>query len=656
VLTGSSTFGTYSASSGAGFVNWTTGPVTGTSTVVFSSTTPGPGSAPVFTGTGTYPTNTETAGVLAQAAIVGVTAVPAVPAIPAVPVNMSTTQFLVYKQYTGNAAFDALFSTTTDAGNFMPYIPMILNTNQISSTYLPTVYAQSQIAVQKALGTTVTFDDLMAKVQVNPSLSSISYAYIVFGVSLNVLENTCRDYIYQFFLSIMQGEVTSSTAFAAWQTAWAAAATAMTAWETWQVGGSVGPAPAILAYPQSPRTSISVTSSNPTMDYSMTISWDNCAETVGTGQLTTDLGNLAQTGDFWFETVSNYAVPIPAWVNNSGLASGSQTQTHIRLNWQVDTNNWRCLDIYNLEHANLIYGGNGVITTAAQALASATESGFIIPLNTTIYKNMPLPTSTQMATACCFIVFNSYTVTTTPWYESGWFAVLIIIAFIAVSVFTVGGGAIGLLGTSLAVGTAVGFTGLTAIIVGAAVNALAAIVLISLIQKGATALFGPQLGAIIGAIVGLIALQVGSAMASGMSASDLLGQMLQPMNLLKLTEAAGNGYAQVMQLQAQATNASTQAMLATYNTASAKLEAQSVEMFGSGGGAANLDINPMSLTDYQAPSTTTNPLGTQLLIESPQTFFDRTLMVGTDICNLSSAYINNFCTANLDTTLVGFDA
>jgi hypothetical protein len=578
--------------------------------------------------------------------------VAAVAAIPPVAPTMSPTMFLSYAQGSGNASLDTFFVTTTDAGYFMPYIPMIINKNFVSSTYLPALYAQVVQATQKALGTTVKYDDLVTKVKANPNVGQIDYAYMVFAVSLNVLENTCRNYIYQFFLSIMAGETISSSAFATWQAEWAAASASMLAWDAWQAAGGIGIAPTILSYPQSPGASITVASSaGSAMNYNMTISWAGCYETLGTGTLTTDLGSTAKTGEFWFETVSNVAVSSPAFISAAaGFGGGSQTQSHIRLYWQVDSNNWRCLDIYNLVHTNMIYGGKAVITQAADALASATESGFLIPLNEAIYESMSLTTSTQMATACCFIVFNAYTVTTAPWYTAGWFYVLLIVVTIAISVMAGGAGAVGLLGTSIGVGTALGFTGLTAIIVGAAANAISAIILISLVQAGSKAIFGPQIGAIVGAIVGLLALQVGTALMNGLSPSELLNLMTQPMSLIRLTESVGNGYAQVMQLQAQAINASTQTMLTSYNAADAKLNAQYEEVNGTSGGVANLTINPLSLTDFQVP---TNPMS-MVVTETPQSFFDRTLMTGSDICNLSQAFITDFCKANLASNLPGF--
>lgn len=584
-----------------------------------------------------------------------------IPAIPpslgppptlGVPQSWSALQFVIYAQGSGNAGFDALFSTTTDTGYFFPYIPMMLDGKFISDTYLPTIYPHVKKAMKKAVH--AKYDDLVTKVKANASIGDIDYVYAVFGVSLNTKENACRKYIYEFFLKIMEGLSLSNPEYATWQADWAAADASMTTWATWQAAQSnpLDPLygttqPTRIAYPASPGYSVTVANTT-LMNYFINISWAGCVETTGTGVLTNDLGAAAKSGELWFTTVSSADTTGTAWVNPTvGTYSYQQTRTHIRLHWQVDANSWRRLDIYNLVHANVVYGGKAVVTLSTVALAESSESGFIIPLHEDIYKNMPLTDSTQMATACCFLVFNSYTVKKAPWYTAGWFKVLLIVVVIAFTAVTGGfsAGAVGLLGTNGAVGALFGLSGVTAAIVGGVANALAAMVLVQLISVGSKAIFGPQLGMIIGAVVGLLALQVGTALASGMNTSELFNVMTQPTNLLKLTVAAGDGYAQFMQIGVQKINNATQKLLSDYNTASAAIETQTETLLGSGG--VDLAINPLALIDVDLPSTHSNGF----LAEAPASFFSRTLLTGSEIADLSMSFVNNFCDANISTAL-----
>jgi len=634
---------------------------TGVVTITFADTTTTTFTLPPFDATAQYLYVAYNYGIPGTPgspeipATVGPPPTPDIPAVPYVPDTWTQVLFLAYKQGSGNPAFDALFTATSDTGLFFPYIPIMVDKNFISASYMPDVYTQAKKAVTKSLN--AKYDDIVTKIKANANVGDIDYAYIVFGVSLNVAENACRNYIYQFFLDIMQGLNLSNSEFQDWQAAYAVAAASMATWAEWQVAqsDSTNPlygtaSPTVVPYPAAPSYSVQVASTNDAiLNYNMTISWAGLNETTGSGQLMNELGVPAKAGEFWFENTSNTFVSAPAWVNAAiGSLPTTQEQTHTRLYWQVDSNSWRALDIYNLTHTNAIYGGKTVVTTAIAALSDSSESPFIIPLNEEIYASMSLITSTQMATACCFLVFNSYTVVTAPWYTAGWFKVLLIVVVIALSVATggLGIGAGGLLGTNLSVGMSLGLSGTAAAIVGAVANALAAIVLVQLIQVGSTDLFGPQLGAIIGAIAGIVALQVGTALAMGTTPSALLGQMLQPTNLLKLTESAGNGFAQVLQGDAQKIQASTQTMEAQYNAADAQVEAQYTAMFGAGGGA-DLAINPLSLTDVNLP----NVPNSTIVAEAPSNFLNRTLMTGSDVCNLSMSYISNFCDANLSTTL-----
>ena len=572
--------------------------------------------------------------------------------------SVSAPVYLAYARGTGNSALDALiFGADENDYSFLPPIPVKNTAGYISATNLPTVYALAKTATTKAIN--ANFDDVVSLITSASGSSSIDYAYMTFGVSLNTQDNSARSYIYQFFLDILNGQeaTTGGTVnYAAWQLQWEAAAASYIAWSEWSqfhtVVGSTWygtTAPTITPYPVTTLGTtgfILSTLATAVLDRNTTFNWSNLGETSGSGVLLNALGVPALPGDVWFQVVTNNKIDQSASVNALfALSSTMSSASHIRLNWQVDLNSWSCLDIYNLTMTSQIYASGTTTFYAATELANASESAFLIPLNYNVYTNMPLKDATQMATACCYLVFNSYMITSTPWYDSGWFKVLLIVVGIAITVVTGGLGGIGLLGSNLAVGMLLGLSGVAAAILGAVVNAIAAIILVQMVQVAATDVFGSQLGPIIGIIAGILALQVGTSLMNGMSASDLLSQMIQPTNLLKLTEAAGNGFAEVMQQNVQKIEAQTQTMISAYNTADMQVQDQYVSMFGTGG--ADLTINPLSLIDTPIQNVTQSPV----LMETPQNYFNRTLMTGSDICDLSMSYISDYCSANLSTTL-----
>lgn len=555
----------------------------------------------------------------------------------------SPLKVLIYAKGSGNAAFDALFNNGTSAGYFLPYIPIRLNNKFISDTYLPTVYKKCKRALKKATG--AKYDTLVDKISDNKSLGDIDYAYVVFGVSLNVKENACKRYIYEFFQEVMKGLDTSNSAYHDWKTAWLAANTSMTAWSEWFSAQSDpnnplhGAAePARSAYPASPTYSIRIFSGgSAVMNYDMTISWSGLVETQGTGKGKTD----AKVGELWFEKVSVDSSTGTSFIAAaSGFGGFSLSGNHIRLWWQVDEDNWRRIDIYDLFHRNMIYGGKSVDIKATDALDDADESGFIIPIHETIYRRMPLTHSTQMATACCFVVFNCYQVVKQKWYETFLFKILLFVVVIFISVATGGLGGVGLLGSAVSVGEFFGLSGIAGLVVGTAVNYLAAMVFLSLVQMAATALFGKKLGALIGAIAGFVLLNAATSLINGGSMMSMFDSLTRADNILKLTIAAGNGYASYLNVEAQEISQKTTDLLTTYKKEKKEIEAKWIDEFGLGHG----EINPLDFVDVTLPTV-------QVCVESVSSFFERTLMVGSDVADFSFDLIHNFSSLMLSTDL-----
>lgn len=556
----------------------------------------------------------------------------------------SALQFLIYAQGSGSTSYDAFFGTATSAGYFLPFIPVRILGSFLSGTFLPDLYPLAQKAYKKVTG--AKFDDLVTKISDNGSLANINYAYVVLGVSLNVQENACKEYIYKFFQQITEGLTLSDTVYQVWVTAWTTANNSVATWTAWYVAQS-DPTnilynttePTKLPYPTPPEYALTIdTADDIALNYSIRISWNGILETTGTGLNRAG----ANAGDLWFETITSTTNTATSYIGSFGGNINYDISTdHIRLSWQDSATTWRSLDIYGLAHQNFIYQGNDVLITAIDALADTSESGFIVPLNEDIYKRTSLVKSTQMATACCFLVFNSYTVTTAPWYTSGFFQVILVVAAIVLTVGTAGLGGVGLLGSSAALGASLGFEGLAASIVGAVANAIAAVLLIQIIQIGSTALFGSKIGAIIGAIAGILALEVGTALVNGASSITAFEQLMKVDNLLRLTDALGKGISNYMMVDAQDTIKKTQQVISDYKTQDDAISAKYDDTIGYDTGL----IDTLSLVDVKPPTVVVPS-------EMPQDFFDRTLMVGSDIADLSMSMVNNYTDIMLNRDVV----
>lgn len=557
----------------------------------------------------------------------------------------SPMKVFIYKYGDGNSVLDAMFAPNDELGDFFPFIPFRLDNKFVSDTYLPTVYAEAKKGYKKA--TTGRFDEMIDNLADNEDLDDIDYAYCVFGVSLNVLENASRKYVYRFFQEIMNDFPAGGGGYSAWQAAWNAAQASWETWSEWSTAQSDEgdplfgtPEPTRLAYPPMPSNSIRVTSgSNPTMNYDMTISWATLEETTGSGLLKPD----AKRDELWFTIGTTQEYEEIIWGDEGGtwqqIPGNITSNDDITLNWQVTPSTWRRLRIVGLKHRNLIYGGKSVDISAKEALEDVEESGFIIPLHEGVYRAMGLKDSTQMATACSFMVFNCYQVVKKKWYQTGLFQIIIVIIVIVISVYTGGlgaAGASGLLGTNAAVGAALGFAGTAALVVGAVANAIAAMLLMKVITAASTALFGEKWGAIIGAIASVIAMQVGTAMASGQTLANSFSNMMRAENIMKLMNAAGQGYQGYVQASAAEMAKEAQEVMEKYKQETREIKKAWMENIGAGRGI----IDPLEITGVFG-----------VTMESVDSFLQRTLMCGTDVADMSLSMLTNFVEMTLSNDL-----
>lgn len=560
--------------------------------------------------------------------------------------SSSPMKVFIYEQGDGNAILDEMFAPAESAGQFFPFIPFRIDNESVSDEYLPLVYEQAKKAFRKATGNG-RYDDVQENIEDNEDIDDIDFTYVVFGVSLNVKENACRKYVYNFFKEILNDWGSGEGEYAGWEVAFEAARASWDTWAVWREAQNDSenplygtPEPTRLAYPAAPTKSIRVSSgSNPTMNYDMTISWLQIKETVGFGSLKED----AKRDELWFEIGAADDLEEIIWGEEGSVwapvVGATFDVNELVLNWQVTPNQWRRLHITGLKHRNQVYGGKGVEISAKDALEDAEESGFLVPLHMGVYRAMGLVDGTQMATASAFLVFNCYQVVKKKWYQTGLFAVILIIVIIVVAFYTGyfdPSTAGGILGTNAAVGAALGFTGTVAIIVGAVANALAAMLLTRIITDASTAIFGEKWGAIIGAIASVVALQVGTSMASGQSFASSFNGMMRAENILRLTNAAGKGYSEYVQASVADIAKQNEEVLSQYEEQSREIARLWEQNIGYGRGI----IDPLTLTESFG-----------VTMESMDSFLQRTLMTGSDVAGLSLDMLTNFVDMTLNTDL-----
>jgi hypothetical protein len=315
---------------------------------------------------------------------------------------------------------------------------------------------------------------------------------------------------------------------------------------------------------------------------------------------------------------------------------------HLRINHQITDNTWRCLDIYGLHHTNMIYDGKAVELSAVTELSNTKESGFIIPIHEEVFRSVSLMASAQMSTASAYLLINCYKVVETPWYATGIFKIFIIIIIIIIAIMTgyVSAEGIGLLGANAAVGAALGATGITATIVGVVANTLAAVILAKVVMIAATAMFGEKVGAIIGSIVAFIAVSYGVSLQGSTSTIFSADSWMKAEVLLSMTMSVSNGISGFLQASIQDIVKKTETLIKDYTQELQDISQKYIEMFGMG----SIGLDPLRDTDLR------NPNG--IVPELPSSFFQRTLMVGSDIADLTQYGISGFSELTLTPRLL----
>lgn len=555
----------------------------------------------------------------------------------------SNTKSFIYGYGSGNSLLDQMFNSQTSMGRFYPFIPIRIDNRNISTSFYPSIYDANIKAMKKATGG--KYKTIVTNMNKNSSIGEIDYAYTMFGVSLNVKENACKKYLYTFFKNQFLGNPSMFAAYENWKNQFAIAKASVAAFENWKAAQENpfsplfgAPQPAIRSYPSAPKFNMRLKTGS-SINFDVTTSWTSIREVVGSG-----LGKPgAKKGELWL-TRDNQETFTREYFNSSDSFSGMlglfyQGPTvidQISIWWQDGNTTFRRLIIHGLAHKNMIYGGKSVDITSWEALGDSEESGFVIPLHDATMRQMGLKDSTQMSTACTFMMFNCYQVVKQKWYQTGFFKIVVIVVIIVVAIYTgyydpaTGGG---ILGSNVAVGGALGLSGTAAIVAGMIANAIAAMIIASVISSASRAIFGDKIGSIIGTIATVLTTQYMTTMASGQEMSAMWGEMMKAENLMKLTLAAGNGIADYMQASVQDTIQDTLQLLKKYEAEAQKVQDAYAQNIGNTG----IQLDPMRLTD-----------SVMSVVESSDSFIGRTLMTGTDIAQLSHSMLNNFASLTLD--------
>ena len=582
----------------------------------------------------------------------------------------SELSIFIYKVGSGNLALDALIDEQEQDDFFFPIIPLRIDNKfvgpdkdqwdistlpedatqeEIDQAFkdvkaqhpvaslpvnFPEIYSLGKTAVKKSMSG--KFDELVDNLAKNKSLKDIDYAYVVFGASLNTKENAAQSYLWDFFKGVADNQIPSD--IGSYQDRMADYTQKVEIWKAWINGGSVGPEPTRPNLPSTQNSSIRVSAKgSAAINYDIMIKWAAMASTSGSALKKPE----AKKGDVWWEVDTDIDYELVLY--NPGESYGNNNLKkleQVTLYKQITDNSWEAITIWDMVHMNWVYKGKSVEITAKEAIQDTEESGFIVPIHSEIYKKMSLITATQMGTACCYLVLNSYKVVKQKWYQTGIFKIFIFVAIIAISVFfpPFGAAGAGILGSGAAVGASLGLTGLAGVIAGAVANSIAAMLIMKAIGVLAVKLFGDKLGAIIGAIATVVSVAAVSGSFNGSSLSTSISQLARPENLIKLTEAGINGYAGYIRAGLADMQKDLNSLKISTNEKLEEIQ----------------DLYEKNIGYDRGVFDPTNLIGQGIYVpEGMDTFLSRTLMLGSDVIEFTQSLVTDFSALTLSTELPG---
>lgn len=509
-------------------------------------------------------------------------------------------EIFIYKKGSGNEVLDSFFGTTTSAGSFYPTIPFRYDNAPITGD----AYKLCKKAFRKAFNQ--DYDKILEEINNHESVEDIDYALVVFGISLNTKDNTSKKYIYKFLQHLMNHQPDD--------------------WYSKQIGNK-----GFLRLDLRVR---SIQKDDGTVNFRYYYDWALITEEIGTGILKEE----KKEGDLWFEKVELSTEEREKFQNLEN------PKNIVALCWQETKNRWRKLIIYDLVHKNEIYGDNSDDTKAVDAIDDEGTSKFIVLLHEEIYHSFSLVERTQIAASCAYLVLNYYEVHEPDFWEE-WLPIILTVAAIVLTVVitvVTGGAGIGLLGPAEAVGATLGFTGTTALIVGATVNALAALLVAYIISEVAievsAAIFGEKWGRVIGTIVAAI-LSVG--ISAGVNSVNIIDALTKADNLIKISQATTNAYSNYLKASAIELNEQTQKMWDETFKDISRINKMTQELYGF------REIDPAHVDEYISELMERSEL-----TERMEDFLARTLLTGSDIAEIQKQFITNFVENTITTKLL----
>ena len=512
----------------------------------------------------------------------------------------SHPKYFLYRLGSGtHPALDQDYRTTDLTSPYYPAIPLrVDNEDYTTKAKQHTQLYKTSEAFLKKVG--IDLQDVADSINENEQIDEIDYAFIVFGVDLGTESWAGKEYLWRFFQYLRGISVYDEADFNEW------------------LGDRRDPI-------NSPKIN-SIKINHPTKEkdrHNIELQWQfikstTYAGSIGSvGTVETSAGAPDTTQFLGFEMVLDHS--------------------RMTIKKQVSENLIEELHISGLVYDNHVYNGHSVTLTAWDAFHEEDENGFILPLNHQILTEMDIKTLTQLSYETNHVVFNSYQVVKQRWYQRGWFRVVLVIAAIVWTVWSLGADGGAGLGWAASLATAAGFTVGTLLFttIAVTIHVMGMMILSTIIMEVSTELFGDMWGQIVSAVAMIVVMrwdQASRAAAAASGSTTTAKLSLTAKDILQGTTVILQGVSGAIQAKIEGIQEDLMEAHQEYTDEMKHIETLWRELLGS-----------TELLDIQGYMDSA-----QTHFESPDTFFSRTLLLGSDVVNITNGMIENFSEIGLE--------
>lgn len=307
---------------------------------------------------------------------------------------------------------DPIVKAQDEYSPYLPIVPIRENNQRIRDTH-PELYKTGRHCL-RTLG--IGYDDLDAAIhdEGNNDLGFLDHAFVVVAVDIATKVPSSNKYLFEFFnkLHFESGIRSEDYLY----------------WEANVKGVDQNPDPEIEEYlpPPPPINRMEISDGT----YRMVLGWKYISRELVSGSIGKK-GTV--TKEYTYDVETSF---------ESGLRAMFIDNSYITLRKQVTATEYIELKVVGLLHTNYV-GGREIQTNLALAFTrdtAADKNNFIIPIRMDIVQQMGAIAGHDLMYDSVRLVVNSHKTQKLKWYQTGLFKVAVVIAAVAVSIFTAGAG------------------------------------------------------------------------------------------------------------------------------------------------------------------------------------------------------------------------